>query len=234
MPILRESSTLYSPYLENIAPLMNYDVSRDRIVMNYILEHIDCSIVRRTLEDARNLVASIGRVVIIGPDNNPSRYTSIIGDSKAVIIGANGASWLFYTKTGVMPHIIVTDLDGPLQLYQEAMEYGGILALHPHGDNQYRFTTLHSILDYNRIILTSQVEEYGCTVNVGGFTDGDRAVYLSHFLGAKEIHVCCFSKKPVDKHKQVSGPLKRSKLEIAWSLIEQLKNKGDVKIVFTS
>ena len=84
--------------------------------------------------------------------------------------------------------VVVTDLDGGVHL-QEAVQRGTPMAVHAHGDNQERLTALlPQWAKYQPpVMLTHQTDEnYEGMLNVGGFTDGDRAVCLVSFLGGDE------------------------------------------------
>lgn len=84
--------------------------------------------------------------------------------------------------------VVVTDLDGGVHL-QEAAVRGTPMVVHAHGDNKTRLETLlPQWAKYQPpVMLTHQTDEiYDGMLNVGGFTDGDRAVCLVSFLGGDE------------------------------------------------
>jgi uncharacterized Rossmann fold enzyme len=60
------------------------------------------------------------------------------------------------------------------------------MVVHAHGDN---ITQVRRILPKlsERVIGTTQVEPFGKLYNFGGFTDGDRAAFIAHELGASKI-----------------------------------------------
>lgn len=83
------------------------------------------------------------------------------------------------------PHIIVTDLDGRVNDQLRAHELGSIIVVHGHGDNIPKL--LEHVPKLKKVLGTTQVEERQNVHNFGGFTDGDRGVYLSVKMNAKLI-----------------------------------------------
>lgn len=101
-------------------------------------------------------------------------------------ISADGAtSALLKYRT---PDIVVTDLDGNVRDQLKAWERGSWLVLHGHGDNLDKIREVAPQIDV-RVIGTTQVEPFGKLFNFGGFTDGDRAAFLAHELGASRIYL---------------------------------------------
>jgi hypothetical protein len=86
------------------------------------------------------------------------------------------------------PEIIVTDLDGVVKDQLEAWQRGSWMVVHAHGDNIVQVRKMVRKLK-ERIIGTTQVEPFGRLYNFGGFTDGDRAAFMAHELGASKIYL---------------------------------------------
>jgi len=86
------------------------------------------------------------------------------------------------------PDIIVTDLDGNVDDQLDAWSCGSWLILHAHGDNLDQIQKIAPQID-RRVIGTTQVEPFGKLFNFGGFTDGDRAAFMAHELGASKIYL---------------------------------------------
>ena len=84
----------------------------------------------------------------------------------------------------IIPDIITTDLDGDVESQAEASRRGAVIIVHAHGDNPH---LLHHAGRFARCMGTTQAEPQGLTRNLGGFTDGDRAVFIAHRLGARLI-----------------------------------------------
>jgi hypothetical protein len=86
-------------------------------------------------------------------------------------------------KNGIKPHIVVTDLDGNLNLLGRVAK-SSIVVVHAHGDNIER---LGFARNFKRCLVTTQTREMGKAHNFGGFTDGDRCVFLANHFGASKI-----------------------------------------------
>ncbi len=94
-------------------------------------------------------------------------------------------------KAGICPDVIVTDLDGDVQMQKEASGKGALTFIHAHGDNA------DGIMEHAKdfkgpVVLTTQSVPSRPLVNYGGFTDGDRAVCIARHFGALRIHLAGF------------------------------------------
>ena len=112
--------------------------------------------------------------------------------SKSIIISADGATTALL-ENNIQPDIIVSDLDGriPDQIY--ANRKGSIAIIHAHGDNIEKLTQY--IPEFKGIIFgTTQIDPstFPLLHNCGGFTDGDRAVFLADHFKAKKIYLIGF------------------------------------------
>lgn len=105
------------------------------------------------------------------------------------ISAADGATEVLL-KRGIVPDIVVTDLDGPFPAIQKANQIGSILAVHAHGDNLDALSRY--VPQLKNIIGTVQCRPLPGLHNFGGFTDGDRAVFLARELGASGIDLLGF------------------------------------------
>lgn len=101
-------------------------------------------------------------------------------------IAADGAT-SFFIDNGMVPDIIVTDLDGKIADLLLANRKGSIVVIHAHGDN---IPALKYTREFNAPFGTTQAEPFGRLFNFGGFMDGDRAVFLARHFGARKI--CLF------------------------------------------
>ncbi len=112
-----------------------------------------------------------------------------------------------------MPHIIVTDLDGDVEAETEASRMGAVMVVHGHGDN---IPIIGSIVPkLCNVVGSTQAVPLANVHNFGGFTDGDRCVFLARELGASAIVLIGFDFS--DPH---VNAIKRKKLEWARKLID--------------
>jgi uncharacterized Rossmann fold enzyme len=105
------------------------------------------------------------------------------------IIAADGATEVLMNK-GTVPDIIVTDLDGAIETEIEASRKGAIMVVHAHGDNIHVISQVLTQI-YN-IIGSTQAASLKNVYNFGGFTDGDRCVFLARGFGASSITMIGF------------------------------------------
>lgn len=153
-----------------------------------------------------------------------------------ILISADGATTALIEEN-IIPHIIVTDLDGKLEDILKANAQGAFLVVHGHGNN---LDALKSNLDdLENILGTTQSYPLEYVHNFGGFTDGDRAVFLAVELGAKNIIMSgmdfgeVVTKYSRPDMKDATGPaddIKKLKLKYAEKLVEWIEKNEDVSI----
>lgn len=131
---------------------------------------------------------------------------------KYVIIAADGATSVLM-KHGITPDIIVTDLDGNMDDEARANKQGAIMVVHAHGDNMEALRK--EVPGLKKVIGTTQSKPLMNVYNFGGFTDGDRCVFLAKEMGASTITLIGFDFK--DENVTL---LKKKKLMWAEKLID--------------
>jgi uncharacterized Rossmann fold enzyme len=124
----------------------------------------------------------------------------------SVLIAADGATAVLF-KEARLPSIIVTDLDGPFPAIKESNQKGSIVVVHAHGDNLEALKSC--VPQLVRVIGSTQSCPLHNVYNFGGFTDGDRCVFLARHLGAAAIEFIGF-----DFDDPTVTPRKKKKL--AW------------------
>ncbi|MEM2878813.1 MAG: 6-hydroxymethylpterin diphosphokinase MptE-like protein [Candidatus Hadarchaeales archaeon] len=179
------------------------------------------------LDGIRNLLS--GReCVVFGAGPSLEKNLEKISKTRLfrkTIISADGAT------TAVMrhrtPEIIVTDLDGKVDDQINAWKHGAWLVIHAHGDNIKRVSEIVPKLG-ERVIGTTQVRPFGKLFNFGGFTDGDRAVFMARWLGASRIYLAGMDLGvKIGRYSGNKDPRRKSiKLRICEELLEWLKELG--------
>lgn len=152
------------------------------------------------------------RIVVCG--NAPTLDKELVGlqERGGVFLAADGATAVLL-RHGIVPDMVVTDLDGPFSAILKANQMGSIVVVHAHGDNLDALNRYVPQLE--RIIGTVQCRPMPGLYNFGGFTDGDRCVFLAKELGAASITLVGF-----DFEDESVTPRKKRKLEWAKRLIE--------------
>ena len=151
-------------------------------------------------------------VLIFG--NAPSLAEEVEGLAMKgeALIAADGATAVLLRK-GILPDIIVTDLDGPFPEILKANQRSSIVAVHAHGDNLDALRCF--VPQLKNVIGTVQCRPPPGLRNFGGFTDGDRCVYLAIALGAASVKLVGF-----DFDDESVTPRKKKKLAWARRLID--------------
>jgi uncharacterized Rossmann fold enzyme len=154
---------------------------------------------------------------------------SIFLDKNILVLSVDGATEALY-RHGIIPDIIVSDLDGDLESIINSGLKGSIIIIHAHGDNIDKLRKYVPLMIENNIgvLGTTQVKPCGVVRNFGGFTDGDRAVFLASYHGARRIIILGmdlgyaigeYSKRNI-RDKPVLHIRKLVKLGIARELLE--------------
>ena len=152
------------------------------------------------------------RVVVFGNAPTLDRELNELQGTDAVFLAADGATTVLLRR-GILPDIIVTDLDGSFPDILKANREGSIAVVHAHGDNLDALSRYVPQLE--GVIGTAQCRPPEGLYNFGGFTDGDRCVFLAKELGAASIKLVGF-----DYEDDSVTPRKRRKLAWAKRLID--------------
>ena len=141
----------------------------------------------------------------------------------AAVVASDGSCETL-DKMGLVPDVIVTDLDGNIEVERRMNRDGALIVVHFHGDNYERASSFISSLEGNAIV-TTQAGQTKHTFNFGGFTDGDRAVLLCEEFGARKIMLAGFD---YSRTIETGGnsKLKLSKLGFAKRIIEDASRRG--------
>ncbi|MGP6239030.1 6-hydroxymethylpterin diphosphokinase MptE-like protein [Cuniculiplasma sp. SKW4] len=163
--------------------------------------------------------------IVIGnsPDVSQEDFIKAYEKNEVIVVGDSA---LRLIPSGIVPEIIVSDLDGSIPDIVLRVQEGSILFLHSHGDNMNKIE--ENIQGFDGFYIpTRQGRRPKSMFNPCGFTDGDRAVMIAKFLGAKRIRLFGFSfERAYEKGNTV---LKMKKLQFAKKIIESVK---DVEILY--
>ena len=131
----------------------------------------------------RNLIENKPVFVIGAGPSLPSCISILKKYKKITKIVADGATKAII-ENGLKPDIVVTDLDGDIKSLKKAGRTNTIMVIHAHGDNSEK---IHFVKNFKNCIGTTQTKPVGKIHNFGGFTDGDRCVFLANHFRAKKI-----------------------------------------------
>lgn len=153
------------------------------------------------------------------------------------LIAADGATTALLEEK-ITPDIIVTDLDGKIGDIIQANNQGSILVIHAHGNNRDNIKRYFPGL--KNILGTTQSVPLDRVYNMGGFTDGDRCVFLAIALGAKQIVlagmdfgkiVTRYSRPDLANRVDRADEVKQKKLEYAFRLTQWAADNEEVEIL---
>ncbi|MDH3361966.1 MAG: DUF115 domain-containing protein [Nitrosopumilus sp.] len=195
-----------------------YDEKRDResaIILNSILKKSDIN------EKIMNLVKN-KIVLVIGSGPSLSSAIPKLKNYKKSIKIAADSSIKPLVENGIIPDIIITDLDGDENTLKKMAKTKSIFVVHAHGDN---IEKLEFVKKIKNCLGTTQSIPFDKIHNFGGFTDGDRGVFLASHYNAKRIilfgmdfgdQIGKFSKTKKSERKMKLKKLKRGKSLLEW------------------
>lgn len=131
-------------------------------------------------------------------------------------------------EAGILPSILVTDLDGDIGYQLEVSALGAITVIHAHGDNKHLIERYASEFS-GPVVLSTQSIPKSPLINLGGFTDGDRAACLAAHFGAS-IDLVAFEYDSPREMNSIEREVKLKKLTWAKYIIDLLKEDGAVII----
>lgn len=193
---------------------------------------LDVMQAERTLSGRFSLVFGAGPSL----EADVKKFAEFPHKEEFAVLAADGATTALL-KHGIIPDVVVTDLDGPIEDLLRAYALGSMLVVHAHGDNISRLESFLSLVDC-RVLPTTQTEPFGCLYNFGGFTDGDRTAFLCSSVGVRAIVLAGMDlgeevgpySKPVGLLTPERLRIKRKKLRIAKMLLEWLAKKARVRM----
>lgn len=174
-------------------------------------------------------------VFVIGAGSSLTQSILFLKKYKNITkIVADGATKALI-ENKIKPDIVVTDLDGNEKFLKKAGRENAIMIVHAHGDN---IEKLHLVLGFKYCIGTTEGKPFRNIHNFGGFTDGDRCVFLAKYFGAKKIILfgMDFGTKigKYSKEKIANKTIKIKKLRCGKELLEWLALQNHSELYTTS
>ena len=159
---------------------LNYSEKKDKesaLILDSILKKTD------TIKKVRKLIEG-KTIFVIGSGPSLSIAIPKLKKLEKSIKIAADSSLKPLVDNGIIPDIIVTDLDGNEDAIKKISKTKSIFVIHAHGDN---IEKLQMVKKMKNCIGTTQTNPFNKIQNFGGFTDGDRGVFLANHFDAKKI-----------------------------------------------
>jgi hypothetical protein len=194
-----------------------------------------------TLEDLKGFVDFSDKFIMFGAGPSLREHVLFLKENydlkDYVLVAADGATTALIEQR-IAPDIIATDLDGNLDDIMLANVRGANVAIHAHGDNIDKIAGLTPF--FTSVLGTTQAQPVGNLYNFGGFTDGDRAIFLAVALNAREITlagmdfgdvVTRYSRPNIESDTAEADEFKKKKLVYAERLTQWIIDNEDVEII---
>lgn len=207
----------WEPIYEQILEDFGFDRAGDEEAARFL----SCMLTEKNTASLSELKTAIYGKPVLVCGNAPKlrKELSEIALSGFVIIAADGAAAVLM-DTGRVPEVICTDLDGNSEADIEkeilACEQGSTVLIHAHGDNIDKLEKYAP--RFKRFIATTQARPFDKVYNFGGFSDGDRCVFVAKEFGAESVRLAGF-----DFEDPEVNPIKKKKLKWAKELIGMLE-----------
>ena len=212
----------WAPYYDRIRAEFGFAMETERASAARLLELLPPSGRRDPLERLRPRLE--GReVVVVGlaPRAGAPPIWRLPATSRTrVVVAADGAA-LPCLNAGIVPSVIVTDLDGPVASEVAANARGALVVVHAHGDNLPALERW--VPEFSGELAGSWAgpPEEGL-LDVGGFTDGDRSACLAAHLRARRILLWGFDFEHTEGADESERARKLAKLRWAQRVLRLL------------
>ena len=218
------------PRYQQILDQFQYSITKDQEATNLLSEYIKqvalpLGNLRKVVQDKHVVVCGAGPSILM----NLEHIVTNITFENTVVFAADGATTACL-EYGLVPHFVMTDLDGKMEDILAAQDRGAIIIVHAHGDNIPALNLWVPRLKQRQSIGSTQARPQPGTYNLGGFTDGDRCAFWAEGLHAAKIALAGMDlgnlighySKPELTTDIVAPPIKRQKLQVAKELLTWL------------
>lgn len=221
------------PYYQEIRQEFGYSTEKDQeaaIILSKMIKRkaLDLKVLQKKITGRQ--------VMIIGAGPGLEKNIAFVKKNTKFVKVVADSAVQFLIQKNVKPHIVVTDLDGNHIFLQRAEKMGSIIVVHAHGDNVNILKKM--VPKFKHLIGSTQIKPVENVYNFGGFTDGDRCVFLADEFRAKEIVLVGMELKDrvsnysTDAMKNVE--LKKAKMIAGKRLLEMLAKRSNSQLFDTS
>ena len=221
----------WAPIYERIAREFGFDLAREREAAEELRRLLPTPARTRALERLRPRLEGRDAVVVgRAPGGGPPPVWRLpASDPRPAVLAADGAT-VACLSANLVPDVITTDLDGPVESEVTAHHRGSFVVVHAHSDNRPALATW--VPEFSKELAGSWAGPPDAElINVGGFTDGDRAAYLAEDRGARRILLWAFDFDRVREEGSAQKARKRAKLAWAARALEELARASSTPIL---
>lgn len=194
-----------------------------------------------TLDELGEIVGFSDKYIVFGAGPSLKQHVQLLKEEydlkDYVLLAADGATTALIEQK-IAPDIVATDLDGNLDDILLANFRGANIIIHAHGDNMDKIAKLTPF--FTSVLGTTQAQPIGNLYNFGGFTDGDRALFLAAALGASQIIlagmdfgdiVTKYSRPNIETETTRADDFKKKKLRYAEKFTQWIIDNENVEII---
>ena len=169
-------ATRYNEIINDFGYSKKKDVQSSRLLDSLLSEKTRITELKKLIENESIFIIGAGPSLLscIPILKKYNKITKIVAD------GATRA----LIENNLKANIVVTDLDGDIPVLKRVGKTNTIMVVHAHGDNLEK---LYIAKNFKKCIGTTQAKPFGKIHNFGGFTDGDRCVFLANHFKARKI-----------------------------------------------
>ena len=216
----------WAPYYDRIRAEFGFPFDREVVAADLLDSLLPPNVPVDPLVKLRPLIE--GRTVVVvglAPRAGPPPLWRLPPTVRSpAIIAADGAT-ATCLDAGFVPTIVVTDLDGPVAAEVAANRRGSVVVVHAHGDN------LRALEEWvgqfpGEVVGSWAGPPRPHLLNVGGFTDGDRAAYLADHLRAEKVLLWAFDFERTAPTDVAAHEAKLVKLTWAERMLGELAAQG--------
>jgi uncharacterized Rossmann fold enzyme len=220
----------WAPQYARIAEALGYDLGREEASARALVDVLPAEARETPLERCRaRLVGRPAIVVGLAPGAGaPPLHLLAPSSLRPAVLAADGAA-AACLSAGLVPDLVVTDLDGPVVSEVGSNARGSLVVVHAHGDN--REAVERWVPEFSGELAGSWAgPPTEALLDVGGFTDGDRAAFLAEAAGASSVLLWGFAFDRVEESDPAATARKLRKLAFARESIVLLAGESRVPI----
>ena len=221
----------WAPHYERIRAEFGFAFTREEVAADRLESLLPAGARTDPLPRLRALLRA-KEVVVVGlaPEAGPPPlWRRPASEASTALVCADGAA-APCLASGLVPTVIVTDLDGPVPSEVSANGRGSVVVVHAHGDNVPALEEW--VPQFPGEIAGSWAgPPRGALLDVGGFTDGDRAAYHAEHCGARRVLLWGFDFDRVDAPEGPKRARKLAKLACARRSLEFLAARTEVPVL---